>query len=58
MDVQVRDSTATGAIIMLAYHFVAEKLRDGRKIPPDGEWLVHEGELELSLIRTVRSVML
>jgi hypothetical protein len=28
-----------------AYHFVGEKLRDGRPIPPDGEWLVHEGEM-------------
>ena len=30
---------------MLAYHFVADKLRDGRNIPADGEWLIHEGEL-------------
>ena len=28
----------------LAYHFVADKLRDGRPIPADGEWLVHDGE--------------
>jgi hypothetical protein len=26
-----------------AYHFVAEKLRDGRPIPADGEWLEHDG---------------
>ena len=25
------------------YHFVGKTLRDGRPIPPDGEWLVHEG---------------
>jgi len=32
---------------MLAYHFVGEKLRDGRDVPPDGEWLVHEGEVSI-----------
>ena len=26
-----------------AFHFVADKLRDGRPIPKDGEWLKHEG---------------
>jgi len=26
-----------------AWHFCADKLRDGRPIPPDGEWLVYEG---------------
>ena len=30
---------------MKAWHFVNETLRDGRPIPPDGEWLVHDGEL-------------
>ena len=30
---------------MKAWHFVGESLRDGRPVPPDGEWLVHEGEL-------------
>ena len=30
---------------MKAWHFVGNKLMDGRPIPPDGEWLVHEGEL-------------
>jgi hypothetical protein len=30
-----------------AYHFVAETLRDGRPVPPDGEWLTHDGPLEL-----------
>ena len=30
---------------MKAWHFVSETLRDGRPIPPDGEWLVHDGEL-------------
>jgi len=27
----------------IAYHFCGDKLRDGRPIPPDGEWLVHDG---------------
>jgi hypothetical protein len=27
----------------LAWHFVGDTLRDGRPVPPDGEWLVHEG---------------
>ena len=30
---------------MLGYHFTGETLRDGRPIPPIGEWLVHEGEI-------------
>ena len=29
----------------LAWHFVGETLRDGRPVPPDGEWLEHTGEL-------------
>lgn len=28
-----------------AYHFVGETLRDGRPVPPDGEWLKHAGPL-------------
>jgi len=32
---------------MRAYHFVGETLRDGRPVPKDGEWLVHEGEVEM-----------
>jgi hypothetical protein len=32
---------------MKAYHFVGAELRDGRPVPPDGEWLVHEGPVEL-----------
>ena len=31
--------------MMRAWHFVNNELRDGRPIPPDGEWLEHEGEL-------------
>ena len=30
---------------MIAYHFVGETLRDGRPVPPDGEWLTHDGEM-------------
>ena len=30
---------------MLAWHFVGDTLRDGRPIPPDGEWLAHTGNL-------------
>ena len=30
---------------MKAWHFVGEMLRDGRPVPPDGEWLVHDGKL-------------
>ena len=29
----------------LAWHFVGEKLRDGRPVPADGEWLEHNGAL-------------
>jgi hypothetical protein len=32
---------------MLAYHFVGDALRDGRPVPADGEWLVHEGPVEI-----------
>jgi hypothetical protein len=32
---------------MLAYHFVNDKLRDGRPVPADGEWLEHAGAVKL-----------
>ena len=31
----------------LAWHFVGDKLRDGRPIPADGVWLEHEGPLKM-----------
>jgi len=31
---------------VLAYHFVGDKLRDGRPAPADGEWLEHDGPVE------------
>ena len=30
-----------------AYHFTANTLRDGRAIPPVGEWLEYDGEIEI-----------
>lgn len=30
---------------ILAWHFVNDTLRDGRPVPPDGEWLVHSGKV-------------
>lgn len=33
----------------IAYHFVGETLRDGRPIPADGEWLEHDGEIEICM---------
>jgi hypothetical protein len=30
-----------------AWHFVGKALRDGRPVPADGEWLVHDGPLVL-----------
>ena len=30
-----------------AFHFVGDTLRDGRTIPADGEWLVHEGAVKV-----------
>jgi hypothetical protein len=30
----------------LAWHWVGSALRDGRPIPADGEWLVHDGGIE------------
>ena len=32
---------------MRAYHFCGDTLRDGRPIPADGEWLVHEGPVTI-----------
>ena len=29
------------------YHFTGEKLRDGRPLPAIGEWLEHDGKLEM-----------
>ena len=31
----------------LAWHFVGDKLRDGRQVPEDGEWLEYRGPLVL-----------
>jgi hypothetical protein len=31
----------------LAFHFVSEALRDGRPIPANGEWLVHDGPVKI-----------
>lgn len=32
----------------LGWHFLyGDRLRDGRQAPPDGEWLVHDGQLEM-----------
>ena len=30
-----------------AHHFVGDNLRDGRPVPPDGEWLVHDGPVRM-----------
>ena len=32
---------------MKAYHFFGGTLRDGSPVPPDGQWLVHDGEIEM-----------
>lgn len=32
---------------MIVYHFTANKLLDGRPIPPVGGWLVHDGPVEI-----------
>jgi hypothetical protein len=32
---------------MKTYHFTNGTLRDGSPVPPIGEWLVYEGEIEL-----------
>ena len=33
--------------MILAWHFVEDTLRDGRPVPPDGEWLVHRGAVAM-----------
>lgn len=30
---------------VLAWHFAGDALWDGRPVPPDGEWLVHDGDV-------------
>jgi hypothetical protein len=32
---------------VLAWHFTGEKLRDGRPVPKPGEWLTHEGAINI-----------
>jgi hypothetical protein len=32
---------------LLAFHFVNTTLRDGRPVPPDGEWLEHAGPIKI-----------
>ena len=32
---------------ILAWHFVGATLRDGKPVPRDGEWLIHEGPIEM-----------
>jgi hypothetical protein len=32
---------------VMAWHFVGDTLRDGRVVPPDGEWLTHRGDLRM-----------
>ena len=32
---------------VLAYHFVGATLRDGRAVPRDGAWLVHDGAVKM-----------
>ena len=34
-----------GDQMIRAFHFVGKTLRDGGPVPPDGEWLLYEGEL-------------
>jgi len=33
--------------VVKAYHFVGATLRDGRPVPADGEWLVHDGPVAM-----------
>ena len=32
---------------MKAWHFVSDKMRDGRPVPADGEWLFHDGVVHM-----------
>ena len=34
---------------IIGYHFVDKTLRDGRPIPADGEWLVHDGPVRICI---------
>jgi hypothetical protein len=33
--------------MMMAWHFVGARLRDGRRVPKDDQWLTHDGPLAL-----------
>jgi hypothetical protein len=35
------------ATTVKAWHFTGTTLRDGRPIPPVGEWLIHEGDVKM-----------
>ena len=39
--------TASQVSTILAWHFVGATLRDGRPVPADGEWLVHDGPVAI-----------
>ena len=39
----------TTATPTIGYHFVGDTLRDGRPVPPDGEWLVHDGPVTICI---------
>ena len=41
------DAPEAQAAPKLAWHFVGDKLRDGRQVPEDGEWLEYRGPLVL-----------
>lgn len=32
---------------VLAWHFVGDRLRDGRPVPKNGAWLTHDGPVEI-----------
>jgi hypothetical protein len=34
---------------MTGWHFIGDTLRDGRPVPPDGEWLEHSGPLVICI---------
>ena len=36
-----------GEVMDIAYHFVGDRLRNGDPVPPDGEWLVWDGPVEM-----------
>ena len=44
---RINGATYKPQSLVMAWHFVGATLRDGRSVPADGDWLIHDGPLVL-----------